>query len=185
MNIHFDWLAPIYDRVISQPEPDKLRQLLGLPAGRLLEAGGGTGRIAAMLAPLVNTLVLSDRSRPMLQQARRKGDIQTVASFTERLPFPSDSFDAVLVVDALHHFTHQAQAVAELVRVLKPGGRLVIEEPDIARFAVKLVALAEKLALMGSHFHSAAQIKAMVTACGASARIESDGGFAVWIVADK
>ncbi|OQY37129.1 MAG: hypothetical protein B6243_01300, partial [Anaerolineaceae bacterium 4572_5.2] len=67
----------------------------------------------------------------------------------ERFPFPDNSFDRALVVDALHHFHNQEQAIAELVRVLKKGGRLVIEEPDIHRFAIKLVALAEKAALMG------------------------------------
>jgi hypothetical protein len=69
--------------------------------------------------------------------------------------------------------------------VLKPGGRLVIEEPDITRFAVKLVALAERLALMGSSFSAPDEICAMIAAHGASARIASDGGFAVWVVAEK
>ena len=40
---HFDFLAPLYDRVIRVPEDDRLGELLGLPiAGRLLDAGGGS-----------------------------------------------------------------------------------------------------------------------------------------------
>jgi demethylmenaquinone methyltransferase/2-methoxy-6-polyprenyl-1,4-benzoquinol methylase len=58
----------------------------------------------------------------------------------ERLPFPDASFDRVVVVDALHHFAHQREAVRDLLRALKSGGRLLIEEPDIHRLIVKFVA---------------------------------------------
>ena len=81
MNIHFDWLAPIYDRVISQPEPDKLRQLLGLPAGRLLEAGGGTGGIGGCPPispyPLRGTGVLTKNfgRSPIGRGKQRRGDV--------------------------------------------------------------------------------------------------------------
>lgn len=55
-----------------------------------------------------------------------------------------------IVVDALYHMVNQRQAAQELWHVLKPSGRIIIEEPDIRIFAVKLVALVEKLALMRS-----------------------------------
>jgi demethylmenaquinone methyltransferase/2-methoxy-6-polyprenyl-1,4-benzoquinol methylase len=55
-------------------------------------------------------------------------------------------------VDALHHVMDQAETIRELYRVLKVGGRLVVEEPDVRKFMVKLIAIGEKLALMRSHF---------------------------------
>lgn len=185
-NWHFDFLAPFYDRAIPPPEPERLARLLRLPiAGALLEAGGGTGRVAARLAGQVGQLVVSDLSAQMLAEVRAKALCCPVQARVERLPFPDGFFDRVLVVDALHHFSDQPGGIADLVRVLKPGGRLVIEEPDIERSQVKLIALAEKLALMGSHFHSPEAIRDMLAAHGLSAIIERDELITAWVVADK
>ncbi len=186
MNLHFDLLAPFYERFIPPPEPSRLADLLRLPtAGWLLDAGGGTGRVSMQLRPLVGRLVISDLSQPMLKQAQGKSLCCPVQAVAETLPFNAGQFDRIVVVDALHHFRQQQHAVGDLLRVLKPGGRLVIEEPDINRFPVKLVALAEKLALMGSHFHSPVEIQAIARSFGAAASIEQDDGFAAWVIIDK
>jgi ubiquinone/menaquinone biosynthesis C-methylase UbiE len=183
---HFGFLAPYYDRVFGPPEPARLRDLLRLPVtGRLLDAGGGTGRVSAQLIPYVEELVISDVSEGMLRQALPKGHCRPTAAHVERLPFADESFDRVLVVDALHHFADQQEAIVELVRVLKPGGRLVIEEPDLRHGTVKLVALAEKMMLMQSHFYYPHQIHEMVATQGLAAEIISGSSFATWIVADK
>jgi hypothetical protein len=59
---HFDALAPLYDRLIGPPDLARLRALLDLPTtGWVLDAGGGTGRIAAQLRLLAGHLVLLDR----------------------------------------------------------------------------------------------------------------------------
>jgi hypothetical protein len=61
---------------------------------------------------------------------------------------------------------------------------MVIEEPNIERFSVKLVALAEKLALMNSHFLAAEAIRRLVEGNGATARVELDGPM-VQVVVDR
>jgi demethylmenaquinone methyltransferase/2-methoxy-6-polyprenyl-1,4-benzoquinol methylase len=183
---HFDFLAPIYDRVMPPPDPERLRDLLRLPTpDRVLEAGGGTGRVSAELISLVGTLVINDLSRPMLKQARAKGILRSVQSYVERLPFPDGCFSRVFAVDAFHHFNDHHAATRELLRVLRPEGRLVIEEPDIKRFPVKIVALLEKLALMNSRFLPAEEIRALIAAEGLQARTGCLSDFSTCVIVDK
>jgi len=182
---HFDLLAPLYDRFIETPDPAQLRGLLDIPeGGRVLDAGGGTGRVAALLRPLAGEFVLLDQSLQMLRKAQAKG-LEPLRGDVARMPFPDASFDRVVVVDALHHFSNPRASIGDLMRVLKPGGRLVIEEPDIRLGVVKLVVLAEWLAVMGSHFFTPDEIRDMVVSYGATARIEADGHFSAWVIADK
>jgi ubiquinone/menaquinone biosynthesis C-methylase UbiE len=183
---HFGFLAPFYDRVIPPADLNRLRERLRLPAaGRLLDAGGGTGRVSSQLRQLIDEVIISDESLSMLKQAQIKGRLQSAQAHVERLPFPAASFDRVVVVDALHHFANQREAIRDLLRVLKPGGRLLIEEPDIQRLIVKFVAVGEKVALMRSRFISAEQVRDIVAAQGYSAMIERDGQFTAWVSVDK
>ncbi len=186
MNIHFDWLAPVYDRLIGDHGTVRLAELLALPAdGILLDAGGGTGRVSARFKNDISRIILCDWSKPMLKEAKLKGGLMPVNGKIECLPLAAESVDRILVVDALHHFPNQSLAVAMMAQALKPGGRLVIEEPDIGRFVTKMIAWAEKLTLMGSHFHSPPEIAAMMEACGLKASVETNERISAWIVGEK
>jgi ubiquinone/menaquinone biosynthesis C-methylase UbiE len=183
---HFDHLASIYDRFIGPPKSALLRDLLRLPIqGSMLDEGGGTARVSHSLRQHVGRMVVADISLPMLKVAKRKGRLLIVRCSAENLPFPDEAFERVLVVDALHHFRDQGRSLAEINRVLKKAGRVVIEEPDLRRWSVKLAALGEKLLLMGSHFLAPASILEIIRRQGLSAKIEEVDRFRVWIVADK
>jgi len=185
MNRHFDLIARFYDRVIGVPDSDRLAGYLALePDLTLLDAGGGTGRVAEYLRPLCRRVVVSDLSLPMLEQARQKNGLLPLAAHVERLPFADGTFERIVVVDALHHFCNREEALADLTRVLAPGGIMVIEEPDITRIAVKLLALAENLALMGSRFLRGEKIAAILEKRGLTARIERNG-HVMWIIGRK
>jgi ubiquinone/menaquinone biosynthesis C-methylase UbiE len=182
---HFTILAPFYERFIPLSQPENFVQYLELPVeGALLDAGGGTGRVAQALRGFAGQVVLADLSKGMLQQANQKSGLQVVGARTERLPFADGAFERVLMVDALHHVSNQAGTCAELWRVLKKGGRVVIEEPDVRQISVKFVAVMEKIALMRSHFLAPPQILSLFPFHDSMGRIEIEG-YNAWIMIDK
>lgn len=183
---HFDHLALYYDRLLGRPKFAVLRNLLRLPiSGLMMDEGGGTARVSYPLRTHVGRVVIVDISLPMLKQAKRKGRLWTIKSKAECLPFADESFERVLIVDAFHHFAHQEHSLDEMVRVLKKGGRIVMEEPDVRCWAVRVAALAEKLLLMKSHFLPPPSIVEIMGRHGLSARIAESDRLRVWIVADK
>ena len=106
------------------------------PGQRALDVAGGTGDLAAGLARQVGaagSVVLSDINREMLERGRdRLLDAGALAPAVqcdaERLPFPAAYFDCVTVGFGLRNMTRKEIALAEMARVLKPGGRLVVLE---------------------------------------------------------
>jgi ubiquinone/menaquinone biosynthesis C-methylase UbiE len=182
---HFDFLAPIYDLVLQIPDPQPLISLARLPVnGAVLDAGGGTGRISQVLRGLTGTVIVADLSFGMLTQAMLKRDLLPVNAKTEELPFSTGSFERIIMVDALHHVINQAQTIDELWRLLEPGGRLVIEEPDIGAPIVKLIAAAEKIAFMRSHFLAPQKIAALFHHANARTSLHRLG-YNAWVVVDK
>ncbi len=163
---HFRFIAPIYERIFDGGATQhQVAAPLALPIeGWLLDAGGGTGRVSQGISTQTGGVVVLDFSQGMLLQALPKPNLYPVYSVVERLPFVDGAFERILIVDAFHHFHKHEQAVRELWRVLRPGGRLVLHEPNIARWQIKLIALGEKLLLMRSRFFRAEQLRQMFAA---------------------
>ncbi len=102
------------------------------PGARVLDLGCGAGHLAFAVAPQVREVVALDLSPEMLQtvsaEARRRGldNIRTECAAVEALPFGDQVFDVVCTRFSAHHWAAIGQALKEVRRVLKPGGRLVL-----------------------------------------------------------
>jgi ubiquinone/menaquinone biosynthesis C-methylase UbiE len=156
--LQFDLLARTYDRLFKRPVDDPLPGLVDVrPGVSVLDVGGGTGRNARALQDAGAWVVVCDSSLKMLQEAADR-DLPVVRGDVAHLPFAAGAFDRVLVVDAFHHFVDplpavcQAQAIPELLRILKRAGLLVLEEPDIRKWQTRLIAAAEQVLMMRSSF---------------------------------
>ena len=183
---HFNHISSWYDGVFGQNvRTDHLSRLLELPdQGRFLDAAGGTGRISCHFSKGDLKVFLADSAFNMLEEAKKKSLRNLIHSEIEFLSFSRESFDRVIMVDALHHMTDQIKVLDEIWRVLKPDGIFLIEEPDITHFSVKLLNLAEKILGMKSHFLSPKSIASHYEQKAAKVNIYSENHTA-WIVITK
>lgn len=96
------------------------------PSERVLDVGGGYGRIASRLDE--SQVFLCDISRDMLTLARaRAGHLTLVQGDARALPFPDAAFDTVIALDLLVHLRDWPTGLAELARVVRPAGRLIFD----------------------------------------------------------
>jgi ubiquinone/menaquinone biosynthesis C-methylase UbiE len=181
---HFNLIAGFYDRAGQFRVSEFLLGLLALSTNcRLLDAGGGTGRAGVALRSMVREVVVADPAPGMLRRAAGKG-LETVRAPAESLPFAAGTFERIIMVDALHHVFDQHQSACELFRILAPGGRIVIIEPDFRKPSVRFLAIGEKVLLMHSHFLTAERITALFTDPKAKTDLYYEG-FNVILIADK
>ncbi|MFC7080897.1 class I SAM-dependent methyltransferase [Halorussus caseinilyticus] len=110
----------------------------------------------------------------MTRQARRNGS-EAVRADAARLPFADASADAVFVVDALHHFGDPERAVEEAVRVLRPGGVLVVREFDPTTLVGRLVEAGEHLYGFDSTFFPPEHLARQVADAGLDAKYRTEG----------
>lgn len=103
-----------------------------IPRGdeRALDVGTGAGALALALAPLVREVVGVDRVPELLEHARERAvpfeNVTFVEGEATRLPFDDFSFDLVGTLRTLHHVPRPELVVAEMTRVARPGGALLV-----------------------------------------------------------
>jgi SAM-dependent methyltransferase len=128
----YDGFADWYDewahgtaREWTQRVRDCVRELLGPGEGRLLDLGCGGGGQIPFLQELGWTVTGVDVSADQLRVARERVDVELVRADAAALPFPDASFDAVASLVTHTDLDDYPGAVAEIARVLQPGGVLI------------------------------------------------------------
>ncbi|MES2877645.1 MAG: class I SAM-dependent methyltransferase [Pseudomonadota bacterium] len=134
----FNAVAPRYDLMndlmsmgIHRLWKRKLARRVATVVGRVVDLAGGTGDVARLLLGKNRQVLVCDPSLAMMQVGRLRPnsqDLQWLAGEAEHLPLPDASVDLLTVSFGLRNATHLTAALAEIHRVLKPGGRFVCLE---------------------------------------------------------
>ncbi len=114
-------------------------ELAGIRRGqKILDLASGTGDLAARFAGLVGPdglVVMTDINESMLNQGRVRmaddglvGNVSYTQVNAEQIPFPDNSFDCITIAFGLRNVTDKQQALNEMCRVLRPGGRVLVLE---------------------------------------------------------
>ena len=134
--------ARLYDPLLALGERAGMRKrraaLLAGACGRVLEIGAGTGLNLPHYPDNVEELVLTEPASPMARRLERRvraldRRVQVVPAAAEELPFADDSFDTAVSTLVLCTVQDPERAVAELIRVLRPGGTLLAIEHGPSR----------------------------------------------------
>jgi demethylmenaquinone methyltransferase/2-methoxy-6-polyprenyl-1,4-benzoquinol methylase len=172
---YFEWLAPLFDLVHPGADADELAAGLALAdrdVERVIDVGGGTGR--AVRAIRADERAVVDAARSMLARAHRYG-LGAIRGDATRLPVASESVDAVLVVDALHHFPDARATIREVARVLRPGGVVVLREFDPSTLRGRAVVGFEHLVGFDSAFFAPDELTTVLTDAGLAAMAPERG----------
>jgi len=169
------WRASTLGQVTDVLEQDLILDLIGPPAGlRILDVGCGDGVLAVELAGSTAHVTGVDASPEMIAAARRRAErhgreVSLELGKAEKLPFATDMFDMVIAVTVLCFVEDTAGALREMIRVLKPGGRLIVGE--LGRYSSWAFARRMK-AWLGSpvwrraRFRSAAELGSLAASAG-------------------
>jgi demethylmenaquinone methyltransferase/2-methoxy-6-polyprenyl-1,4-benzoquinol methylase len=168
-----DWFAvyaPIYNtfaRLAGVAPVAPLLELVELQAHEsVLDVGGGTGRVARVAVESCREVTVLDPCRAMLQRIPPRSNLHAVPGRAQAMPFQDNEFDVLLCVDALHHIKDASAAVAEMHRVLRPGGRVLVQEFDVRSWRGKAVQTFEHLLVDNSRFMDPTALEALFWAAG-------------------
>jgi SAM-dependent methyltransferase len=119
------WRSAINDAVVDAIDPQPHERVIdigaGMGAGAMRAASTGTHVIAVEPTPFMRRVLATRR-----MFSRRRSNIEVIDGAAERIPVADRSIDAVWAVNTMHHWIDVERGVAEVARVLRPGGRLLL-----------------------------------------------------------
>ena len=188
----FDRWANTYERdrrsrFNAKPQQEALAALSLGPGDRFLDVGCGTGAAVRAAADVAERAVGADIAPQMIARARELAAASPRAEFvvadSEQLPFSDGAFTALLCTASFHHYPEPARALAEMARVLEPGGRLAIADGVSDRFLARVAdRILRRVDRSHIRLYRKDELAALVTAAGfanVTTRELWDGGYAI------
>lgn len=186
--------AGIYE-MCKDDYPQMLAELQSESFEDVLDVGCGTGAVLELLHGEYPEKRLTglDLTPRMIEMARAKQleNVRFIVGDAEALPFESRSFDAVLCSNSFHHYPHPERFFAEVARVLRPGGRLVLRDYTSNDIAVWLMnnielPLARLLGHGDVRILKLSELRVLVEESGLTLlKLEAQKGFRAHLVARK
>lgn len=170
----FKYLGPsIYPHTVRESLCNFLIPLS--KSASVLDLGAGTGIMSEFAYACREDLQFTavDPAEGMLKYSAEY--IQTYKGHAETLPFEGDNFEAILIGEALHHFTDVEKSIGEIVRVLKKEGKLFIYDFDSSTFMGKLICRVEKILGEPGNFFAPRVLKPILESHGFSVQINHYG----------
>lgn len=135
---YFERIGSNFDRWMSEYDVCRravlIRKHLGKKAAykSCLEVGCGTGKISEAVADIVGTLTVSDISEKLAREVGQKLNVPWMQQDACALGILDNSFDIVISSECIEHTPDPERALYEMIRVLKPGGLIVVTSPNKA-----------------------------------------------------
>ena len=123
------WSEGVYVQRQRQCAERLLQRYRISPSGVVIDIGCGTGVLTSILTTTASIIISVDPSLEMLQMLQESNNFSRcfpVLCFAEELPFKSSSADWIVVYSAFPHFTDKSGSLMNFLRVLRPGGRVLI-----------------------------------------------------------
>jgi ubiquinone/menaquinone biosynthesis C-methylase UbiE len=191
LSLVFRIAAPLFKRSSRRWTADDFRWIASklrpfvAPGGSFLDLGGGTGELGTGIAVALDAqVVIADHTQQMLDLVTPHPLVSTILASAEALPFPDGHFDAVFCCDAFHHFRHQDAAAAEMARVVRPGGAVLLLEMRPDGWG-RLLRHTERLLGEPGHFHAPAALERLLATHGIDGASEGQGGISYLYLGTK
>jgi SAM-dependent methyltransferase len=147
----------LWREVEGENAPEVLWRVLAsfAPLGRVLEVGGGQGELAErMQRELGAAVTFVDQSERMVELARGRGIETARVGDVQQLPFEDTSFDLAVAAWMLYHVADLDRGLAEIARVLRPGGRLVAVTNSLRHLEEFRALVGIPTSVLEDHFNS-------------------------------
>lgn len=162
----FDKVYKYYDKFMAIFNLYKIRDIEDAASINedevVVDIGGGTGFLANHICNSCNTVYVLDESEKMLSRVEERGNVKVKKGNALSTPFDSGSIDTVIMSDVFHHIKEQEELIAEISRILKDSGKIVIMDFHKNHIRTRLLRLFEFILFGRLFFRTKDEIKVLL-----------------------